>query len=344
MDKFQRIKHGGRAVEAARRWNIPLDKILDFSSNANPLGYSKRIRQLNLSEFKLNMFPDDSYAELISAIADRFRCSGNNVLVGNGSTEIIRIIANCFIRKGTKVAIPENTYEEYRYSAGLFDGEVVNLDFNSESDVAFLCNPNNPTGEVISRNKIIDFLEGYKGLLVLDESYIEFLEEEERYTLSDHIDRKNIIVLRSLSKFYALPGIRLGYCLANEEIIKKLERYRISWNINSIAARMGVIALKDKEFVVESKEYIKKEREFFYSRLLKDGIRANNSLTNFFLIKVKDSKKMAEELEKKGILVRECSSFGLENCIRVSLRKREENKELMMDFLSFRDYNRKVFQ
>ena len=327
MFNIQRIKHGGRAIEISRKYNIPLDKILDFSSNTNPMGYSKKIGELNLSRFNLNLFPDDEYVDLIATIADKFNCSKDNVLVGNGSTEIIRMIANCFISKRTKVAIPKNTYPEYSYSIKLFGGEINDFNFNTKPDLVFLCNPNNPTGVIINKDKILNFLKEYDGLFVLDESYIEFLDDEDSNTLTKYIDKYNLIILRSLSKFYALPGIRLGYCLANKKIIKELNKYRISWNINSIADKLAVIALNDKEFIMKSKKYIKKEKEFFYKNLRK--FRVSNSHINFFLIKVKDSKKLTKELERRGILVRECSNFGLDNYIRISLRKREDNIKLI---------------
>ncbi len=327
MINLQRIKHGGRSIEISRKYNIPLSEILDFSSNTNPLGYPKKIDELNLSEFNLGLFPDDNYANLVSTIARKYNCSDDNVLVGNGSTEIIRMIANCFISKGTKVAIPKNTYAEYSYSVKLFGGETIDFDFNTKSDIVFLCNPNNPTGAIISKDKILGFLERYSGLVVIDESYIDFLENEDAHTLTKYIDEHNIIILRSLSKFYALPGIRLGFCLANKKIIKELNSYRISWNVNSIAAKLADMALNDSEFISKSKEYIKEEKEFFYKNLREFNIR--NSHTHFFLMKVNNSIELTEELEKKGILVREGSNFGLVNYIRISLRKREDNLKLI---------------
>ena len=324
----ERIKHGGRAITTSRMYNIPLNQILDFSSNTNPLGYSKRIDKLKIEDFNLSHFPDDNYSELIETISNKFKCNINNVLVGNGTTEIIRIISHAFINKKTKIAIPKNTYEEYAYSTRLSKGQVMPFNFSLSSNISFLCNPNNPTGDIIERKDILKFLDNYNGLLILDESYIEFVDNEESFSLSRFIDKyDNLVILRSLSKFYGLPGIRLGYCLANQNVINELDKWRISWNVNSFAAKIGIISLNDKKFKSKSKRFVSKERKFFFNSL-KD-FQVNDSATTFFLITVENSEKLTHNLEKEGILIRDCYSFGLKNNIRVSFRKREENNKLL---------------
>jgi len=207
-----------------------------------------------------------------------------------------------------------------------------------------LCNPNNPTGQLINKAdmlKIIDVAQKRRVFVVVDEVFMDFAEDEKEETLiQEATKRNNLFVIRSLTKFFALPGIRIGYGIGNKRLLEKLKIHKEYWSVNALAQIAGITALKDKEYVKKTKEIISKERKFLYHKLSKiNGLRPYSSVTNFIFCRLTtnrvNSTIIRKKLIQKNILIRDCSSFRSLNSkyIRIAIRTHQENPHLI-NFLS----------
>lgn len=301
-------EHGGNIYKYGK-------DIIDFSANINPLGLSKEIKRVNLD--RILHYPDPDSKELIKCIARYWRIGEENILLGNGSSELIYLIVYTF--RPQKIFIPVPSFSEYERAAkiaGRWNGGV---------ELLFICNPNNPTGSLVKVPR-------FKGLKVVDEAFMDFLQDEDKHTMIwEATKNKKIIVLRTFTKFFAIPGLRLGYLIAHRDIIKRLKRYQPPWNINSLAQAVGIV-LEDKEYIEKTRRFIEKERQFLFRELSKiKGLKPLPSVVNFILVEVDSPAGLKEKLIQKGILIRDCSNFrGLNNrFIRIAVRKRSENIRLI---------------
>jgi threonine-phosphate decarboxylase len=338
--------HGGEV------WSFN-SKVIDFSSNINPFGPPKKVLQaVKNSLWKIKYYPDQTCKDLIKSLKEYTGIREENILVGNGSTEIIKIFCDAFLRKGKEVIIPLPTFSEYEANCLLRGARInyiyptENLDIPHEKILEeisnavaiFLCSPNNPTGKMMEEKKIeeiiLSCLES-NCLVLLDEAYIEFTNS--RGFGKKVEEYENLAVLRSLTKFFSIPGLRIGYCLASEKIMNILKSETIPWNVNVIAQEAGVACLKDKDFIENSRRKIAKERDFMKGELEKMGLKVFDSDANFILINLREKGIKATDVKaaliKKRLLIRECSSFkGLDPYyIRISIRKRKENLILLRE-------------
>ena len=358
-DSIKNLKpcaHGGEILDAAGKSGFKREEILDFSSSVNPLGPSKKALKAAKNSFKeIPAYPDSNSNELRQAIADHFDgLSKNNVIVGNGSTELMYLFAETFMKKGDTAVIPAPTFGEYE-SAVRKTGETpkfVKLDknFNVEADVfaremagakiVFLCNPNNPTSILIPTETLKGIIEealAQDSLVFLDEDFLEFVENEQALSMINKIKAyPNLFILRSFTKIFGLTGLRIGYGIASEEIINVLLCAKIPWNVNCLAQAAAVVALKDEEHLRVTRELIKNEKAFLSTELEKiKSFKVFPPDANFFFIDIRKSGLTATELKNKllrqGILIRDCTSFrGLdEYFIRVAVKTREENERLI---------------
>jgi len=358
-DSIKNLKpcaHGGEILDAAGKSGFKREEILDFSSSVNPLGPSKKALKAAKNSFKeIPAYPDSNSNELRQAIADHFDgLSKNNVIVGNGSTELMYLFAETFMKKGDTAVIPAPTFGEYE-SAVRKTGETpkfVKLDknFNVEADVfaremagakiVFLCNPNNPTSILIPSETLTGIIEEaleQDTLVFLDEDFLEFVENEKALSRINKIKAyPNLFILRSFTKIFGLTGLRVGYGIASEEIINVLLCAKIPWNVNCLAQAAAVVALKDEEHLRVTRELIKNEKAFLSTELEKiKSFKVFPPDANFFFIDIRKSGLTATELKNKllrqGILIRDCTSFrGLdEYFIRVAVKTREENERLI---------------
>jgi threonine-phosphate decarboxylase len=209
--------------------------------------------------------------------------------------------------------------------------DYINIKQNLKSisaDIIFLCNPNNPTGELLPREKVIEIAKVCKKLFV-DEVFIEL--SDPRQSVAEFAStRENIFVLRSLTKCFALPGLRIGYGVAGKEMIKELEKYRPPWNLNSIGSELGIFCLTDgKKHLERVREFVKSEREWMVEQLRSAGFHARKSDANFILIRCGNASETRRKLLDENILVRDCTSFGLPDYIRVAVKRRRENRKLI---------------
>jgi threonine-phosphate decarboxylase len=358
-DSIKNLKpcaHGGEILDAAGKSGFKREEILDFSSSVNPLGPSEKALEAAKNSFKeIATYPDSNSNELRQAIADHFDgLSKNNVVVGNGSTELMYLFAETFMKKGDTAVIPAPTFGEYE-SAVRKTGETpkfVKLDknFNVDADVfaremagakiVFLCNPNNPTSILIPSETLTGIIEEaleQDSLVFLDEDFLEFVENEKALSLINKIKAyPNLFILRSFTKIFGLTGLRVGYGIASEEIINVLLCAKIPWNVNCLAQAAAVAALKDEEHLRVTRELIKNEKAFLSTELEKiKSFKVFPPDANFFFIDIRKSGLTATELKNKllhqGILIRDCTSFmGLDPYyIRVAVKTREENERLI---------------
>lgn len=358
-DSIKNLKpcvHGGEVLDAAGKSGFRREEILDFSSSVNPLGPSKKALEAVKSSFKdISAYPDSNSNELRQAIADHFNVlSKNNVIVGNGSTELMYLFAETFMKKGDTVVIPEPTFGEYE-SAVRKTGETpkfvkLNKNFNVEATVferemtgakiVFLCNPNNPTSILIPNETLKGIIEkalDQDSLVFLDEDFLEFVENEKSLSMINKIESyPNLFILRSFTKIYGLTGLRVGYGIASQEIINMLLCAKIPWNVNCLAQAAAVAALKDEEHLRVTRELIKKEKAQLLAELGEIKLfKVFPSDANFFFIDIRKSGLTATELKNKllrqGILIRDCTSFrGLDPYyIRVAVKTRVENERLI---------------
>lgn len=339
-----------KAVHGGDVWSY--FPVIDFSSNVNPLGPPESVvRAIKDNLWRISYYPDDQGKELKEILADKFEAEENLFIIGNGSTEIIKIFSETFIGKGDKVVIPAPTYSEYGYQARIrgavvefippkedlsFDVERILSSLESGVRVLFLCNPNNPTGRGLERKVIQRILEAaWEGdvHIFLDEAYVDFGEKP---PLSRPWEYDNLLVSRSLTKLYTLPGLRLGYAMAGEKIVRQLERLRIPWNVNVLAQIAGAAALSDSTFVRETRRFLKKEKELFQKELSNTGLLPLPSETNFFLVRLEgliSSPELKARLLDRRILIRDCSSFESlgTNYIRLSVKLRGDNLRLVRE-------------
>jgi threonine-phosphate decarboxylase len=324
-------------------------KIIDFSSNVNPLGYPNSIKiKLKQNYDLFSIYPDTESTTLRNYLARYTGISKDQITVGNGATEIIYNFCKAFL-KGHKILIPIPTFGEYESAAKLHGASVnflkiMNLNQEipkllneiSKNDCVFICNPNNPTGVLTKRKnmlKIVEFAHKKSILVFVDECFIELVSIA-RESLVPHLRKfDNLFILRSLTKSFGLAGLRVGYGLGSREIISILDRIKIPWNVNGLAQNIAKKALSDKSHLRKTRKIISQERKFLRDAISKiNGFTCYDSDANFLLIKSKiNSKQLQNKLLKKNILVRDCSTFkGLDSkFIRVAIRTHKENRRLV---------------
>ena len=358
-DNIKNLKpcvHGGEVLEAAGISGLRREEILDFSSSVNPLGPSKKALEAAKNSFKeIPAYPDSNSNQLRQAIASHFNgLNKNNVVVGNGSTELMYLFAEAFLKKGDTAIIPVPTFGEYE-SAVRKTGETpkfVKLDrnFNIEADafkqemkgakIVFLCNPNNPTSNLIPKETLMGVVERaleQNSLVFLDEDFLEFVENEKALTLTSKIKNyPNLFILRSFTKIFGLTGLRVGYGIASEEIISVLLCAKIPWNVNCLGQAAAVAALEDEEHLRVTRELIEKEKVTLSKELESiKSFKLYKPDANFFFIDIRKSGLTATELSNKllerSILIRDCTSFrGLDKYfVRIAVKTHAENERLI---------------
>lgn len=339
------VIHGGKnPLQSTDR------QIIDFSSNVSPLGTPITIKNyLKKNIENIKNYPDFSSSTVISSLKKYTQLEKSNLLVGNGAIEILYNFCFAFLSKKTKVLIPVPTFQEYETAAKLNDCQISyfkTMNLSEDLDIflskipkngcVFLCNPNNPTGKLLSKNQLLQIIKKAKKLstiVFLDECFIEMVPESNESMIAYVKKYDNLFILRSLTKSFALPGIRIGYGASSKKIIEILQKIKIPWSVNSLAQDAANIALKNKSHLKKSNLVIKNELNYLTNEINKiKGFDCNNSSTNFILIKIKtDSTKLQNKLLEKKILIRDCKNFrGLNNHhIRIAVKSHKDNQKLV---------------
>ncbi|BDC36515.1 MAG: histidinol-phosphate aminotransferase family protein [Candidatus Methanoliparum thermophilum] len=354
-----RPDHGGKALGIIDKENEKLENIIEFSANINPLSMDfKKIIIKSIDRIKY--YPDDNYTKLKSSIS-LFHDSvipSENITIGTGSIEIIKNFSHAVLEKGDKILIFQPTFMEYEYFGKIFGANPIFVEYNKlirESNlidikknnikVIFLCNPNNPTGTLIKKDKvnlILDFCNKEGSYLFIDEAFIELSQPEESL-VKDAVKDERLFVLRSLTKCFSIPGLRVGYGIGSRSLIDKIDAVRIPWNVGCIESEVASYLLKNgKTFLEESRRFIKSEREWLEKELSNLGLKTIKSDSNFLMINIEPlnvkSSELTAKLAKKGIIVRDCSTFRFtgDSYIRVAIRNRKDNKRLIYSIKEIR--------
>ena len=331
----------GKPIEELER-EYGISGSIKLASNENPLGPSPMaVKAVEKVLSGLNRYPDGSGRELVIRLSKHLKVSYNNIVLGNGSDEIIEMLTTAFILPGDEVIIPVPSFLMYEISAKSSGAKLlfiplkslsIDLDAVAEAitdktRLIFLCNPNNPTGTVISKKSFDEFIEKVPEhvIVVMDEAYIEFIRDKDCARGMDYID-SNVVTLRTFSKIYGLAGLRIGYGIMSEYIAGILNRIRPPFNASSLAQAGAAAALDDKDFFNKTIRLVHDELDFMYESLDKIGIGFFPAQSNFFLIDVKKSADdVFENMLKLGVIVRSMISYGYPEYIRVSIGLHEEN-------------------
>jgi len=350
--------HGAEILGSAEAIGLKPEAIIDFSSNVNPLGPSQKALEAAKKVFsQIAAYPDSNSNQLRQVIAKHFNVSKNNIVVGNGSTELMYLFAEAFLKQGDKVVMPAPTFGEYE-GAVCKNGEIstfvkLDKDFNvdawafkreiRDAKMIFLCNPNNPTSKLIPKETLTDIVVealAQNTLVFLDEDFLEFVDNEQELSLVGKIDRyPNLFILKSFTKIFGLTGLRVGYGMANESIINVLLRAKIPWNVNCVGQAAAAAALEDEEHLRLTLDLIKQEKLWLANELARiKGFKFSLPDANFFFIDIHKSGFTAAELKKylldQRLLIRDCSSFrGLDQYyVRIAVKTHEENQQLIEAF------------
>ena len=333
----------GKPVEdLARELGIPHGEIIKLASNENPLGPSPKARQAMIETIeRAHFYPDGGGYYLREAIAEQVGLAMANVILGNGSNEIIEFLGHAYLQPGDEVVVARHSFAVYRLMAQLFGAKVVDVadpDFVADLDAmlaaitpktkeVFIANPNNPTGTMVFQAEIDRFMERVPEhvMVVFDEAYYEFLDEAPDVIKYVRAGR-NVVVLRTFSKIQGLANLRIGYGLAAPEIIEVLQKARQPFNANGIAQAGALAGLRDEAHMDATRRVTHEGRDFLQSEFLEMGLEFVPSHANFVLVRVGDGKKVFDALLRRGIIVRAMGSYGLPEWIRVSVGTMPQNK------------------
>ena len=325
-------------------------EILKVASNENELGPSpKALRAMTAAAGEMHRYPDGGGFYLKEKLASKLGVQPENIMLGNGSNELIEFLGHVTLQPGANLVVSECAFVVYRLVAALFNAEAVAVPMKNfthdldamltaitpETRMVVVCAPNNPTGTINTPEEIEAFLEKLPDhvLAVFDEAYFELVPDDAKADLLKHIrvGRKNIIVLRTFSKAYGLAGLRIGYGIANEKLIKTLNHARQPFNANAMAQAAALAALDDDDHIAQTREMVFQGLELFAEKLpsIGNGLEFVPSFANFILVKTGNGREVFNELQKRKVIVRPMSGYGLPDWIRITIGTPEQNKAVL---------------
>ena len=351
---MSRYDHGGDYFGTARRLGVDPARLLDFSASINPVGMPAGVKQAVIGAVDRVVHYPDPYAELLrEALAKHHGVSPGEIVTANGSTELIFLLPR--LVKGGRALIVAPAFSEYAKALAAAGWDVNYLHLSPDDgfelnpellegciaegyDILFLCNPGNPTGRLYSRGELLQVMELCRAagiFLVLDEAFIDFCGEDASL-LGELVAAGRGLVLRSLTKFYAIPGLRLGYAAAASDICERLAEISGPWRVNALAQAAGLAAVGDAAFATRTREFVASERAILFRQLAElPGLTPYAGAANYLLVRIHGNLSVADLgrklLLRRNILIRDCSSFaGLEGgFFRVAVRSPEENRLLV---------------
>jgi histidinol-phosphate aminotransferase len=349
--------HGGFDYRELEFLGLCAEDILDFSVNSNPYGPSPRVREA-LMAVAIERYPDRSCLELrrtlLRTALSSTRVPFDALVCGNGTIELIWAIARAYLHPGQKAALLGPTFEEYRLATQAAGATIIEYRAPAETGFAYnetaviswisqeqpvlvwLCNPNNPTGIWISPTELTHLVmvcQQIQAVLVIDEAYWHFLFPHETFSALDVLSSSQgapLIVLRSLTKDMALAGLRLGYAVASSEAVaRRISAHLPAWNVNAFAQQAGIAALNDYTFLLTTLTRLARERQACWQALQDAQFQVLPSRTSFFLLAVGDAAAVRQQLLMRHLLVRDCTSFGLPQYIRIATRPKADWQRLL---------------
>ncbi len=338
------VYQGGRPIEeVARELGLPAADIIKLASNENPLGPSPAaLAAMQRVIANLNLYPDGNAFYLKRKLAEKLGLTPENLILGNGSNEIIEFTGHALLGPGVDVVISQYSFAIYLLVARLFGANPVIVpakDYGHDlpamlaaitpaTKVVFVANPNNPTGTVASREEVLRFVDAVpeRVLLVMDEAYIEFLDEPADLLPLVRAGKPNLLLMRTFSKIFGLAGLRIGYGMASPELAAAMETIRQPFNINSIAQAGALAALEDTEHVRKTRANNAAGMKQIVAGLRGLDVEYIPSAGNFILARVGDGKRVFDEMLKLGVIVRPMGGYELPEWIRISIGTAKENE------------------
>ncbi len=338
---------GKPVEELAREMGLQPGEIIKLASNENPLGPSpKALAAMREALDRAHFYPDGGGWALRNAIAEKLGLERENVVLGNGSNEIIEFIGHAFLRPGDEVITARHAFAVYTLMAQLFGAKTIEVpdpgfthDLNAmlaavslRTRQIFIANPNNPTGTMVGQQEIDKFMDRVPEdvLVVFDEAYYEFLDNPPD-VLKFVRDGRNVVVMRTFSKIQGLAGLRIGYGLASKEIANVLQKTRQPFNANSIAQAGAVAGIHDEEYMQKTRELTHEGREFLQSEFSAIGLDYVPSAANFVLVRVGDGDQIFQALLRRGLIIRAMRSYKLPEWIRVSVGTMDQNRRFIAE-------------
>lgn len=338
----------GRPIEeVARELGMPVTNIIKLASNENPLGPSpKAMTAMRDVIANLHLYPDGNAFYLKQALAKKLGVQPANLILGNGSNEIIEFIGHAYMGPGVDVVVSQYCFAVYPLVTKLFGANLVTVPakdhghdlpamlqaITPNTRVVFVANPNNPTGTLASKDELRRFVDAIPAnvLLALDEAYIEFLDDPADF-VSEIRDgkRHNVVVMRTFSKIFGLAGLRLGYGIAHPDLIAAFEKIRQPFNINAIAQAGALAALEDDEHTCRTRENNSTGLRFFEAACRELKLEIIPSAANFLLVKVGAGQQVFEALQREGVITRPMGGYQLPEWIRISIGTPAENERCL---------------
>jgi len=338
----------GRPIEeVARELNLPANEIIKLASNENPLGPSPlALAAMQKVLANLNLYPDGNAFYLKQKLAEKLGVAPANLVLGNGSNEIIEFVGHTYFAPGVDVVVSQYCFAIYPLVAKMFGANLITVPAKNhghdlpamlkaitpQTRVVFVANPNNPTGTLVPREEVIQFVNSIPDnvLLVMDEAYIEFLDEPLDLAALVRLGaRPNLLLMRTFSKIFGLAGLRLGYGIGHPDLIVTLEKIRQPFNINSIAQAGALAALGDEEHIRKTRQNNFSGLEFFQSAFRELKLEYVQSAANFILVRVGEGQRVFEAMQRQCVIVRPMGGYQLGEWIRISVGTPKENERCL---------------
>jgi len=342
-------EHGG--IQERDLLELGLDTttpVLDFSSNVNPLGPPPEVREALMS-LDLSRYPDPDCRDLRDELSLHLGVPASCILVGNGSSELIHLVVRLFVHGGQRPIVFGPTFSEFERAVRAVGGHpylwtaTASRGFRwvlrnkpgvldrVQAPLVWLCNPNNPTGVYLTREQVESLASALTaGPLLLDEAYVPFVEDA--WQSLDLTTSGRVIVLRSMTKDYALAGLRLGYLVAHPDVVTAASALQPFWSVSSAAQVAGIAALRASDHMAKTRAAVGAAKRYLTQALADAGFEALAGAANFILVCVGDGTETRRRLLAQGIAVRDCSSFGLPEFVRISIRTLAECRRLVEAF------------
>ncbi|MDN4493862.1 histidinol-phosphate transaminase [Ureibacillus aquaedulcis] len=337
----------GKPIEEVKK-EFGLDEVVKLASNENPYGFSPKVKAfLEHDHSNHAIYPDGYAQDLRTAVANHLNVQETQVIFGNGSDDLIAIITRALLYPGVNTVMATPSFSQYRHNAEIEGAEVREIPMQNgkhdlvamldaideKTSVVWVCNPNNPTGTIVSDDELQNFLSKVPSevLVVLDEAYYEYVNSPDHKETRSYIDKyPNIIVLRTFSKAYGLASFRVGYGFAQEEVISKLDAVRAPFNNTILSQKVAITALDDQTFINECREKNEAGKKQYIEFCEKHNLNYYPTETNFILFEVKaDSDVVFKEMMKRGFIIRSGNALGIPGFIRVTIGTEEQNGKFL---------------
>jgi histidinol-phosphate aminotransferase len=338
----------GRPIEeVARELGLSADSIIKLASNENPLGPSRlAVTAMRRALAQINLYPDGSAFYLKQKLAAKLSLSPSNLLFGNGSNELLELLGHALLTPGSEVVVSQYCFAVYPIVTALFGAKLVTVPAKSyghdldamraaltaSTRVVFVANPNNPTGTAVSGPELLRFIDSVPEtvLIALDEAYLEFVDKPiDLLPLIRDGRKPNLLLMRTFSKIHGLAGTRIGYGIAGPDFVAELEKIRQPFNVNAVAQAGALAALDDTAHVEKTRRLNARGLKFYAREFRKLGLEFVPSFANFILVRIGEGQRVFVEMQKRGVIVRPMTGYGLPEWIRISVGTPKQNQKCL---------------